>query len=747
MVPVPAAAYAETTMSDTIEPLPATASDAAPEAWLATVSAGMPAEQADLVRRALARALPAHAGQQRASGEPYVRHSMAVAEILAALHMDAETLAAAILHDVLEDTAITFAELEREFGPVVARLVDGVTKMGLIDEVRGAAATGRRDRDQAESLRKMLLAMADDVRVVLIKLADRLHNMRTLGHLPAEKRRRIAAETLEIYAPLANRLGIWQLKWELEDLAFRYLNPDTYREIARLLDESRADRERYIERQVARIRTALVQAGIRAEVRGRPKHIYSIWRKMQRKRVEFHQVFDVRAIRVLVDEVADCYAALGVVHGLWHHIPREFDDYIANPKENLYRSLHTAVVGPGGKVLEVQIRTHEMHRQAELGVAAHWTYKEGVDSDAAMARRIAWLRQLFEWKEENPEAGDFIDRFKSEIFEDRVYVLTPQGRVISMSVGATPLDFAYHVHTDIGHRCRGAKVDGRIVPLTYELRSGEQVEVLTTRQGGPSRDWLNPHLGYLKTSRARAKVRHWFKQQDRDKNIAAGRGVVDRELHRVGLSGVGLERLARHLHYPGIDDFLAAVGAGDLNPSQIAAAAQALAAPAPSLPGPPRAAPEVRETDARGAVVIEGVGDLLTHIARCCRPVPGDEIIGFITRGRGVTVHRRDCPNILRLPDDKRERLIEVAWGAGGGARYPVEVAIDAYDRPGLLRDITTILAGEGINVLAANTLTDRADRRARMTLTLEISDIGQLSRALNRIGQLRNVLEAHRRA
>ncbi|GBE11337.1 MAG TPA: GTP diphosphokinase [Gammaproteobacteria bacterium] len=731
-------------MSDAIDT--PVASPALPEAWLGSVTEGMTPEQGGLIRRALACALPAHEGQRRASGEPYVRHSMAVAEILAGLHLDAETIAAAILHDVIEDTPLTLEELAREFGPTVARLVDGVTKMDVIHDVRGLREKGRRERDQAESLRKMLLAMAEDVRVVLVKLADRLHNMRTLQHLPLDRRRRIARETLEIYAPLANRLGIWQLKWELEDLALRHLEPDTYREIARLLDESRSDRERYIARQVERIRTALAGAGVRAEVSGRPKHIYSIRRKMQRKRVEFHQIFDVRAIRILVREVVDCYAALGVVHGLWHHIPREFDDYIANPKENQYRSLHTAVVGSEGKVLEVQIRTFEMHRQAELGVAAHWSYKEGVDSDEAMARRIAWLRQLFEWKEENPEAGDFIDRFKSEIFEDRVYVLTPQGRVISLPIGATPLDFAYHIHTDVGHRCRGAKVNGRIVPLTYELRSGEQVQVLTTRQGGPSRDWLNPHLGHLKTSRARAKVRHWFKQQDRGKNIAAGRALVDRELHRVGLSGVSLERIARHFHYPGAEDFLSAVGAGDLNASQIAAAAHALLAPAPV---PPPAAPAGRpgpKAVPRGEVVIGGVGDLLTHMARCCRPVPGDDIIGFITRGRGVSVHRRDCPNILRMPEENRERLIEVSWGSSGDARYSVEVAVDAYDRPGLLRDITTILAGEGINVVAADTLTDRAERRARMDLTLEITGIGQLSRALNRIGRLRNVLEVHRR-
>ncbi len=704
---------------------------------------GLTPEQQALVHRALMRATQAHGGQMRASGDPHLSHCIEVATILAGLHMDAATLAAALLHDVVEDTEVTLQQVRDEFGDEIAQLVDGATKLGIVGEVRQERSTP----DQDENLRKMLLAMADDVRVILIKLADRLHNMRTLRHLAEDKRQRIARETLDIYAPLANRLGIWQLKWELEDLSLRYLAPETYHGIARALDERRADRERYIASAVAAIRQALADANIAAEVKGRPKHIYSIWRKMQNKNKDFDQIFDVRAVRILVNEVADCYAALGVIHTHWHHIPKEFDDYIANPKENHYQSLHTAVVGPEGKVLEVQIRTREMDRHAELGIAAHWSYKEGMRADDALARRVAWLRQVFEWKEENPEARDFIDRFKSEIVQDRVYVLTPQGRVVSLPRGATPLDFAYHVHTEIGHRCRGVKANGRMVPLTHELKNGEQVEVLTTRQAAPSRDWLNPELGYLKTSRARAKVRQWFKAQNRDSNITAGRSAVERELHRTGQTHVSLDALAERFRFRTIDDFLAAVGAGDITGTQIASAAYALQ-PARSLPPEPaQTSTRARPTGDTSSITVAGVGNLLTHLAGCCHPAPGDPIIGFITRGHGISVHRQDCRNVLNLPDDRQARLVEVEWGAPGGERHTVEIIVEAFDRSGLLRDVTTVLAEEQINVLAAQTLSSVRHHRARMELSLEIRDMGQLSRALRRIGRLRNVTEAHRKA
>ena len=500
------------------------------DAWLNVVGQGRSDAEQSLIRVALTRAQAAHKDQTRASGEPYLLHCLAVAEICHHLKLDHEAVAAAILHDAVEDTDVTLQEVAETFGAQVARLVDGVTKMGRIGEIREPAG-GRHSAQlhHSESVRKLLLAMAEDVRVVLIKLADRLHNMRTLRFLDHERQRRIARETLDIYAPLANRLGIWQVKWELEDLSLRYLEPDAYHRIAALLDGRRIDRERHIELVKERLSKAFDSAGIRAEISGRPKHIYSIWRKMQRKNVDFHQIFDVQAVRVLVESTAECYAVLGIVHSFWHHVPHEFDDYIANPKSNNYRSLHTAVIGPEGRAVEVQIRTRDMHEHAELGIAAHWRYKEGARYDHGFEKKVAWLRQLLEWKEEEPSADEFVDRFKSESVQERVYVLTPQGQVIDMPAGATVLDFAYHIHTDVGHRCRGAKVNGRIVPLAYELSSGEQVEVLTGRKVAPSRDWLNPHLGYLKTSRARAKVRHWIKQQDRDINIAAGRSSLERE--------------------------------------------------------------------------------------------------------------------------------------------------------------------------------------------------------------------------
>ncbi|MFV1974112.1 MAG: bifunctional (p)ppGpp synthetase/guanosine-3',5'-bis(diphosphate) 3'-pyrophosphohydrolase, partial [Thiohalobacterales bacterium] len=498
-----------------------------------------------------------------------------------------------------------------------------------------AQASGQ-DHAQAESLRKLLLAMAADVRVVLIKLADRLHNLRTLRHLDPERQRRIAAETLDIYAPLANRLGIWQIKWELEDLALRYLEPAAYQELAGQLDEKRVGREAYIGEVIELLNAELDTAGIQAKVSGRPKHIYSIYRKMQHKQVDFAQIFDMRAVRVIVNEEKDCYAALGIVHGLWRHIPKEFDDYIANPKENRYRSLHTAVIGPESRTLEVQIRTEEMHRHAEFGVAAHWRYKEGGSSESDYEEKIAWLRQLLEWHDEERSASDFVDRFRSEAFQDRVYVLTPQGRIIDLPRGATPLDFAYAVHSEVGHRCRGAKVNGRIVPLTYPLNNGEQVEVLTTKQGAPSRDWLNAHLGYLHTSRAKSRVRAWFKQQDFEHNVAAGRSILDRELHRLGITGLAVDKLSDRFKHRQVDDFLAAIGRGDINTGQLASAINEL------VPGQDKV-PRSRGRSARkkparipGGVSISGVGNLMTTMGRCCHPVPHDPIVGYITRGRGV---------------------------------------------------------------------------------------------------------------
>ncbi len=709
---------------------------------LSRITALVSQEDRELIERAYEVAERAHAGQTRASGEPYIVHSLAVALMLADLHLDPKTIAAGLLHDVPEDTAVTIDQVREMFGTEVASLVDGVTKLGQIDRL---SSEGRAsiEEQRAESLRKMFLAMVHDVRVVLIKLADRLHNMRTLGALPEDKRRRIAQETLDIFAPLANRLGFWQLKWELEDLSFRYLDPEMYREIAQRIAERRGDRERQIAQVAATLKERLREAGIEAVVDGRPKHIYSIYRKMQRKGLDFDQIYDVQGVRVIVDTVSDCYASLGVVHSLWTPIPGEFDDYIATPKDNMYQSLHTAVVGPDGKPLEVQIRTHEMHRTAEYGIAAHWRYKEGSKQrDIAFEKKIAWLRSLMEWRQEVASASEFLDSMKTDVFQDRVYVFTPKGEVIDLPAGSTPIDFAYHIHSEIGDRCRGAKVNGRLVSLDYQLRTGDQVEIITAKRGGPSRDWLNPHLGYVKTSRAQQKIRQWFKKQDRAENIAQGRAIVERELKRLGLEDVNLEQLGRALQFDKVDDFFAAVGYGDVSLQHLTTKALEIEREvAAELALPPTAPPPPQVSTSE--VTVTGVGNLLTTLAKCCNPLPGDEIVGYITRGRGVTIHRRDCPNLLARTD--RERLIQVDWGVAKRQTYPVKIEVSAYDRGGLLRDIAAVVADEKASMSAVNARTDKRDNTAIFTATLEIEDIDQLSRILTRIYRLPNVLEVRR--
>jgi GTP pyrophosphokinase len=711
------------------------------EPWLVSRESGRPEAERDVLRRAFGLASRAHAGQKRASGEPYIQHCLAVAQMLAELRLDTDTLAAALLHDTLEDTPVTYEQLVAEFGTVIAKLVDGVTKLGQIDQLSGMSERNIQEDAKAESLRKMFLAMVDDVRVVLIKLADRLHNMRTLSSLAEDKRARIARETLEIFAPLANRLGIWQIKWELEDLALRHLEPDTYKEIATLIDERRPDRERYITKVVSRVQEELNKVGIRADVMGRPKHIYSIYRKIKRKGVDFDQIYDVRGVRVLVETVRDCYAALGVIHSLWRPIPGEFDDYIATPKDNMYRSLHTAVVGPDGKPLEVQIRTDEMDYTAELGIAAHWRYKEGQRQDPVFDNKIAWLRQLMEWRQEVTDVHEFIDSLKTDVFQDRVYTFTPRGDIIDLPTGSTPIDFAYHIHTEVGNRCRGARANGRLVGLDYQLRNGDQVEILTAKRGGPSRDWLNSHLGYAKTSRARSKIRQWFKRQNRDENIVQGRETLERELKRLGVDDTSFEQIAKKFNYDKVDDLLAAIGSGDINVNQIAGRVLELAQPEEKPLELPtgRVAPPAPATGVR----VRGVGELLTNLARCCNPLPGDDIVGYITRGRGVTIHRRDCPNVLLSND--QERLIEVDWGTNVPETHPVNVRVEAYDRQGLLRDIASVVADESINLSAANVVTRKKDNMATMMVTLEIADIDQLSRVLARLERLPNVVEARR--
>ncbi len=721
-----------------------------PVNWLASLNNKYSEHGLAIIEKASLVAQSAHADQKRISGEPYFQHSLAVADILANIGMDYETVAAALLHDVVEDSDISLDNLHKQFGASIANLVDGVTKMLLIQSFKGldeSSKKEKKERVQAESLRKMLLAMVEDVRVVLIKLADRAHNMRTLSVFSESKQRRIASETLEIYAPLANRLGMWHLKWELEDLSFRYLEPELYKKIAKMLDERRVDRERYINDFVQTLQTELTHVHVNAEITGRPKHIYSIYRKMQRKGIDYHQVYDTRGVRVLVDTIPECYTALGVAHSFWRHIPGEFDDYIATPKQNNYQSIHTAVFGSEGKVVEVQIRTHQMHQDNELGVASHWRYKEGTDYDAGFERKISWLRQLLDWKEEVADANEFVDQLKSDAFEDRIYVFTPKGNVVDLVDGATPLDFAYHIHTDVGHRCRGAKVNGHMVPLTYRLKTGEQIEVLTVKHGEPSRDWLNPELGYLKTSRARGKVLHWFKMLNFDNNVADGRSILEKELNRLGLTDVNLEKLSRKLDYRKLDDFLAAIGRNDLKINRIVRLIQEIRQKQQS-PVIKTRQPAQKHGTGSSDITIAGVGDLLTQIARCCKPVPGDVISGYITKGRGISIHRKDCPNILRYINQSPERLIDVEWASNGGEpqAYPVDVQIKAFDRQGLLSDVATLLATEKVNIIAVNTLSDKKSYTANMVLTLEIEDLGRLSNILNKINGLPNVLNVNRK-
>ncbi|MBT4836133.1 MAG: GTP diphosphokinase [Methylococcales bacterium] len=717
--------------------------------WLEAISDNRNSDEMDLIKRAGMTAMQAHHGQFRVSGECYFFHVLTVTDILNDLRMDHETLAAALLHDVVEDTDLTLEDIEKSFGHHVAHLVDGVTKMSRIHEYQeqvDPSIIAQKDH-QAENLRKLLLAMVEDVRVVLIKLADRLHNMRTLGFLSEVKQKRIAQETADIYAPLANRLGIWQIKWELEDLAFRYVQPRTYKKVAKLLDERRVDREQYLDEFIDVLNKKLAESHINATVNGRPKHIYSIWRKMKRKRVDFHQIFDVRAVRVLVDSLSDCYAALGIVHTYWKHIHGEFDDYIATPKDNMYQSIHTAIIGPKGRTVEIQIRTDDMHHHAELGVAAHWRYKEGTKKDDEFERRIAWMRQLLEWKEESSDAGDFIDRFKAEVYEDRIYVLTPKGQIIDLPSGASVLDFAYYIHTDVGHRCKGAKLNSNIIPLTHILKNGDLVEILTSKIALPSRDWLSPYLGYLNTPRARAKLKAWFRKQDYGQNVITGKATVEREMHRLGVHNISYDVMSEKFKYKKVSDFQAAVGRSEISNLQIASTIEDITVPK-NKPVEDELvkikAPSNRQDS--GQIKVQGVGELLTIFSKCCKPVPYDSIIGYITRGRGVSIHRTDCSNIASFEEDECERLIDVNWSLDDNATYPVDIVVRAYDRQGLLRDVSALLTNESVNLISVNTLTNRKTQIADMHITLEITDIKQLSRILDKIGHMPSVLDATRK-
>lgn len=671
-----------------------------------------------------------------------------MAEILAGLHLDQDSLVAAILYRAVREDKLPLATVRAQFGDSVATLIEGVLRMAAISmaAVDGGEPVFGRGSNQSEQIRKMLVTLIDDVRVALIKLAERTCAIRAVKNNPA-KREQVAREVANVYAPLAHRLGIGHIKWELEDLSFRYLQPDAYKKIASLLDEKRRDRDRFIAEVTDALRQRLAAEGIEAEVFGRAKHIYSIWRKMRRKNIRFSEVYDIRAVRVLVNDLRDCYAALGIVHSLWPNIPHEFDDYIASPKDNGYRSLHTAVYGPEGKTLEVQIRTRAMHDEAEYGVCAHWQYK-GVDVNARNAfyeRKVSWLRQVLEWHEEMGGIEDWTSEFGSEATHDRIYVFTPDGHVVDLATGATPLDFAYAVHTDIGHRCRGAKVNSRIVPLSTALQTGDQVEIITGKEKQPSREWLRASLGYLKTARARAKVRHWFRQQDREQHIAIGRSMLEKEFSRLALNSLDYKAVASKLGFAGVEDMFVAVGAGDQGVGQILHAAQSLlelpeARQFDLLPASsPAATPE-------GDFHFSGVGNLLTHVAQCCRPLPGDLILGYITIGRGVSIHREDCPNLLQLQANEPERIIQVDWGQQARAAWPVEIEIEAFDRPGLLRDITTLLANERVNLLGTHSWSDRERNTATLLLTLEVTGLDALGILLSKISRLPNIIRAGRR-
>ena len=699
-------------------------------------------------RRALVRALEfardVYGEKLLGTGEPAYAHALGLVRNVAHLRLDADSLVAGVLFAVPAYLPDAEEKLKETFGETVASLVAGIARLNQLRIVTRAAALGRDSAPQAEVLRKMLLAMVADLRVVLLRLASRTQTLRWLSRAPEAERRRIARETLDIYAPLANRLGVWQLKWELEDLSFRYLEPELYKHIAGMLEDRRSERERFIEQAIAELADELARAGIRAEVTGRPKHLYSIYSKMRAKSLDFSEIHDVSGVRVLVDEVKDCYAVLGVVHNLWAPIPREFDDYISRPKANLYRSLHTAVIGPEGKTLEVQIRTHEMHRDAEVGLAAHWRYKEGSrgrSQEDPADEKIAWLRQMLAWRDEIVDASDWKQQSKEAVLGDTVYVLTPQGKVVDLPQGATPVDFAYALHTDVGHRCRGAKVNGSIVTLDYRLRNADIVEIITAKRGGPSRDWLNPALGTIRSSRARNKVRQWFNSRELAGVVAAGRAAVERELRREGMRAASLDDLAKRLGFDRPDELFAAVGREEVGPRQLQSALRGESEREP----PPRAQPGGRRAAQGGSgILVVGVDRLLTVLARCCKPAPPDRISGFVTKGRGVSVHRSECPSLARLVERSPERIIAAEWGDRGDRSYPVDIVVRGNDRQGLLRDVSEALVRQKANVIAAKTQTN--NDIASMHFTIEVQDVDQLQRALAAIEDVRGVLSSARR-
>ena len=717
-------------------------------------------EEEDRLAKAFAFASKAHKGVTRKSGEPYIIHPVEVAMILADLRMDVETLIAALLHDTVEDTDVTSELVEQEFGANVAQLVDGVTKITRI-EVETLTD------EQAATIRKMFVAMSKDIRVIVIKLADRLHNMRTLAALKEDRRIFKARETLEIYAPIAHRLGINSIKWELEDLSFYHLEPSKFKQVSRMVTETRAEREEYLDKVISTLHDEMDRANIQAQIMGRPKHLYSIYQKMTKKGKGFSEIYDLIAVRIIVKTVKDCYSALGAVHTLWHPMPGRFKDYIAMPKFNMYQSLHTTVIGPAGRPLEVQIRTEEMHRQSEYGVAAHWRYKEkgGARGNDVMDKQLAWLRQMIDWQDETHDSREFLKDLKVDLAPTEVFVFTPKGKAMSLRAGSTPVDFAYAIHTEVGNHCVGAKVNGAIVPLAYELQLGDRVEILTQKSASPSRDWLN----IVKTPSARSKIRSYFSKVSRGDDLQSGRDKLTREMrkHGLGISNAqatrALRTVADHMGYKDADDMLVHIGTGKETPQSVASRLLKIlvdkgkeAEESPLSEGvmatgkmPPMItnvkAPIPHESHSSNGVVVKGIDDVLVRLSRCCNPVPGDDIIGFVTRGRGVSVHRADCPNAKDLMS-KPERIIDVHWESDlpKNTSFKVEVYIEALDRLNLLLDVASVLSGMGANVLASNTVSHR-DNMVEMRFLFQVSDITHIDIILGKLRGIEGVFDARR--
>ncbi|MBA2650762.1 MAG: GTP diphosphokinase [Tatlockia sp.] len=714
------------------------------EQWLHQLGAKGYFQDLELIRNACTLSQLAGHDHATETGVSCLQQGLTMADVLADLEVDQETLTAAIIFENVHYAELSLDDVEEQLGPNIAKLVKGIEKMSAMHNLQ-ALNRYPQNKHQLDNVRKMLLAMVDDVRVVLIKLAERLCVLRASSQLPESMRKLIATEAMEIYAPLANRLGIGAIKWEMEDLAFRDLHPEDYKEIAKGLKSKRLERDRYVDLIVDMLNHQISAAGIHHfAVYGRSKHIHSIYKKMKRKNVSLDEIYDATAVRILVETKEQCYETLGLVHGLWPQIPAEYDDYIINPKSNGYQSLHTAVDGPEERAFEVQIRTFEMHDFAEMGVAAHWKYKEGAGKQKeSHERKIEWLRDVLAWHKEMATNRGVSEAIETEFLEDRVYVFTPDGDVLDLPQGVTPLDFAYHVHSQIGHRCRGAKVNGAIVPLTYALQTGDKVEVLTGKEARPSRDWINPHHNYLKTSRAKAKVLHWFKMQDYDKNKSEGHEILDKELKTLGIKIENVEDILASFNFKRFDDLLAAVGRGDVKVSQIInriAPPEITTTQVLHLHKPPA------KSDNRGSDLrIEGVGNLLTHMARCCQPVPGDEVMGYVTLGRGVSVHRQDCPNIIHAGETNRQRFLQVSWGSKTRDHYIVDVIIKAFDRSTLLKDIISLLSNEKAHVYALQTQINKQENTAFITLTVEIDGLSSLSRLLNKLEQIPNVLEARR--